>query len=196
MTSTKGIRHRVLAACAASALVCGLAVVPAFAAANHNITGGKGDTTLNLQVDQANISATVPQAVSFSVKGDGEFICPSDAKIVNTSQFGIHVANIKVVTESTPAMNLVTTGDFATTTGTANTFWTTVKPGVGSAVELATYKTSGADTAGAEWNIASGATGNDLALTFAGKIKESTISSEADTKAATITWTVASGDLS
>lgn len=162
-----------------AAALCMTAIPGAYAATS-------GDTEVKMQADDSNIDVTVPLVITASIKGDGTLLYPTDAKLVNNSIFAINVSGIGAASVS--PFKLVAKSGFDASSDT-NAFWTEVTPPSGTAVDLA----NPTPVAG-QWNMAkTGAAGNELALTFDGKIKNVDPLPVTATKAYTITWTVAPG---
>lgn len=134
--------------------------------------------------DGDNLSFSVPTKIPFVAKADGTMLAPSadTLQIQNKSVFPIHVVNM-AVTEQSP-FKLVAD----VTVGTAaNAFQFTVN-GLQAAESVDTSAISA-------WNMGYATSANDtisLDITDA-KIARVTADISAPQKAATITWTVASG---
>ena len=131
-----------------------------------------------------NLSFSVPTQIPFVAKADGTMLAPSaeTLKIQNKSVFPIHVVNM-AVTEQSP-FELVAD----VTVGTdANAFQFMVN-GLQAAASVDT-------SANAAWNMGYAGSANDaisLGITNA-KIARVTADISTPQRAATITWTVASG---
>ena len=131
-----------------------------------------------------NLSFTVPTQIPFVAKADGTMLAPSadTLQIQNKSVFPIHVVNM-AVTEQSP-FKLVADVTVGTT---ANAFQFTVN-GLQAAASVDT-------SVNAAWNMGYANSANDkisLDITDA-KIARVTSDISTPQKAATITWTVASG---
>ena len=131
-----------------------------------------------------NLSFTVPTRIPFVAKADGTMLAPSadTLQIQNKSVFPIHVVNM-AVTEQSP-FKLVADVTVGTT---ANAFQFTVN-GLQAAASVDT-------SVNAAWNMGYANSANDkisLDITDA-KIARVTADISTPQKAATITWTVASG---
>ena len=134
--------------------------------------------------DGDNLSFSVPTQIPFVAKADGTMLAPSadTLQIQNKSVFPIHVVNM-AVTEQSP-FKLVADVTVGTT---ANAFQFTVN-GLQAAVPVDT-------SVNAAWNMGYANSANDkisLDITDA-KIARVTADISTPQKAATITWTVASG---
>ena len=159
-----------------------MAVPCAFAA----VTGNNGTTDVTVQTDPASTQCSweAPTVIPFAADAAGNLTGPSaDAvKIVNKSVFPIHVVNMAVAEQS--PFKLVAD----VTVGTAaNAFQFTVN-GLQAAESVDTSAISA-------WNMGYATSANDtisLDITDA-KIARVTADISAPQKAATITWTVASG---
>lgn len=131
-----------------------------------------------------NLSFTVPTRIPFVAKADGTMLAPSaeDLKIQNLSVFPIHVVNM-AVTEQSP-FKLVK--DVKEDTD-ANVFQFTV-----NGLQAAESVDTSINTA---WNMGyAGSANNTISLDITdAKIARVTTDISTPQKAATITWTVASG---
>jgi len=179
------IRKGVIAGAFALTLaVAAFAPTAAFAATT-------GSTTVTLTGSDTNLSVTVPTTIPLSVAGlDGTFTgpTPSSAEIKNTSVFGIHVSSLQVAVAS--GFTDVTQTAYAAAS-TNDTFWLTLKPNTGTAIETANYTTATAITS-ADWNLAR--LSGTIDLTTAGAIKNITKNlSATPMTAATLNWTFAAG---
>ena len=151
-----------------------------------------GQTSVFLKADESQIDVTVPAEMTASINADGTLLYPTDAKFINESIFGIHVASLAATPETD--YQLVSQTDFATSTAD-NKLWTEVTPSGGTtAVDLS----AGATLTDGEWNIAKkpgiddGT--NELGVAFDGAIGNLDGNfSIAPLKAYTIVWTVAPG---
>lgn len=184
-TSNRSLKARVgaLAAC----LVMATAIAtPALAFADGTTSQSTEVTIQSVTPDPDgdNLSFSVPTKIPFVAKADGTMLAPSadTLQIQNKSVFPIHVVNM-VVTEQSP-FKLVAD----VTVGTAaNAFQFTVN-GLQAAESVDT-------SALAAWNMGYATSANDtisLDITNA-KIARVTADISTPQKAATITWTVASG---
>ncbi len=150
-----------------------------------------GSTTVTFTGSSDNLSVTVPTTIPISVAGvDGTFTgpTPSAAQIKNTSVFGIHVSSLQVAVAS--GFNLVTSAAYSAAS-TDNTYWLTLKPNSGTAIETANYTTATAISS-TDWNLAR--LNGTIDITTAGAIKNITKNlSDTPMTAATLNWTFISG---
>lgn len=177
------------AGAAACALGCAAALgaaAPAFADTNV------GNTKLYVQADSTQLSVTVPSVLHFSAKSDGEFICPTDAKIINNSVMAVHVSSIGV-----SAQNAATLTPLASVGTGLDAIGVQMTPAGGTAVELADYTAAKAPTTPTDWSLArtdAANTNDEKALAFVGRIGAfGSINPVADTQFGNIVWTVAAG---
>ena len=183
--SNRGLKVRV-GALAVSLVMATAIATPALAFADGT-TSQSTDVTIQSVTpdpDGDNLSFSVPTKIPFVAKADGTMLAPSadTLRIQNKSVFPIHVVNM-AVTEQSP-FKLVAD----VTVGTAaNAFQFTVN-GLQAAESVDTSAISA-------WNMGYATSANDtisLDITDA-KIARVTADISAPQKAATITWTVASG---
>lgn len=185
--SNRSLKARV-GALAVSLVMATAIATPALAFADCT-TSQSTDVTIQSVTpdsDGDNLSFSVPTEIPFVAKADGTMLAPSadTLKIQNKSVFPIHVVNM-AVTEQSP-FKLVAD----VTTGTAaNAFQFTVN-GLQAAASVDT-------SVNAAWNMGYAGSANDndailLNITDA-KIARVTTNITTPQKAATITWTVASG---
>lgn len=183
--SNRSLKARV-GALAVSLVMATAIATPALAFADGT-TSQSTDVTIQSATpapDGDNLSFSVPTQIPFVAKADGTMLAPSadTLKIQNKSVFPIHVVKM-AVTEQSP-FKLVAD----VTAGTAaNAFQFTVN-GLQAAASVDT-------SANAAWNMGYTNSANDkisLDITDA-KIARVTADISTPQKAATITWTVASG---
>ena len=184
-TSNRGLKARV-GALAVSLVMATAVATPAVAFADGTASQSTNVTIQFATPDPGddNLSFSVPTQIPFVAKADGTMLAPSaeTLKIQNKSVFPIHVVNM-AVTEWSP-FKLVAD----VTVGTdANAFQFMVN-GLQAAASVDT-------SANAAWNMGYAGSANDkisLGITNA-KIARVTADILTTQKAATITWTVASG---
>ena len=183
--SNRSLKARV-GALAVSLVMATAIATPALAFADGT-TSQSTDVTIQSVIpapDGDSLSFSVPTQIPFVAKADGTMLAPSadTLKIQNKSVFPIHVVNM-AVTEQSP-FKLVAD----VTAGTAaNAFQFTVN-GLQAAASVDT-------SVNAAWNMGYANSANDkisLDITDA-KIARVTADISTPQKAATITWTVASG---
>lgn len=185
--SNRSLKARV-GALAVSLVMATAIATPALAFADGT-TSQSTDATIQSVTPEPggdNLSFSVPTQIPFVAKADGTMLAPSadTLKIQNKSVFPIHVVNM-AVTEQSP-FKLVAD----VTTGTAaNAFQFTV-----NGLQAAASVDTSTNTA---WNMGYAGSANDndailLNITDA-KIARVTTDITTPRKAATITWTVASG---
>lgn len=184
-SNNRGLKVRV-GALAVSLVMATAIATPALAFAD-GITSQSTDVTIQSVTpdpDGDNLSFSVPTQIPFVAKADGTMLAPSadTLQIQNKSVFPIHVVNM-AVTEQSP-FKLVAD----VTAGTdANAFQFMV-----NGLQAAASVDTSANTA---WNMGYADSANDaisLDITNA-KIARVTADISTPQKAATITWTVASG---
>ena len=148
-----------------------------------------GDTNVQLIADEENIDVTLPADFVAAIAGDGTLTYPTNNAITNNSLFDIHVSNIEVTEAG--IYSLASSTGFAPSS--ADTLWTTVTPGTGTAIDLFNFKGGSVPTQ-AEWSMSkAGDATPAIDLTFAGEIANLTTVPTTATAAYTITWTVAAG---
>lgn len=169
----------------ASALVCGVCSVPAFAAIEKS---GTSEVVVS-KADPGQISVTIPQQIPLAAGEDGAFMTPTaqSSKLVNNSAFAVHVA--KVTATPTVAGTLVEKGT-ELTAGEDQKYkmWLTVKAGNDTALDLSKASSGTTVASTQEWTMEAGT--GELPLTFAGAMT----ASATDVKgvhALDIVWTVA-----
>lgn len=185
-TNNRNFKTRV-SALALSLVVAAAAATPALAFADGATASQSTEVTVQSATPDPggdNLSFSVPTQIPFVAKADGTMLAPSadTLKIQNRSVFPIHVVNM-AVTEQSP-FKLV--ADVAASSD-ANAFQFTVN-GLQAAASVDT-------SANAAWNMGYANSANDkisLDITDA-KIARVTADISTPQKAATITWTVASG---
>lgn len=164
---------KIAAAAVAMAMAVSMLSVPVFAAegesvgtdSNGTLTDHKASTTVNViySNDASQLSVTVPISVTFAVKSNGEFVCPTNYKLVNKSVVPVYVDDISV-TEVTEGYSLVASAT------TAKQIQLTMKAG-SDTTGLALIGTNSQTYTKSNWEMA--ATTNDegtpLAVSFSGK---------------------------
>lgn len=145
------------------------------------------NTDVSLVASSSNLSVTIPLDMTAAIDAEGNLTYPTEGKFINNSVFGIHVSNL-TITDASP-YSVVASSSFDGETG-SNVLWTTIQPRNATPIDI----TSG-DTPVGEWYMEKGGVaGNELPLTFAGKVKNLTQTPKAPAKAYHITWTVAAGN--
>lgn len=168
----------------ASALVCSLCTVPAFAAIEKD---GTSEVVVT-KADPGQISVTIPQQIPLAAGEDGSFMAPTaqSSKLVNNSAFAVHVA--KVTATPIVADTLVAKGASLTATDGAYKMWLTVKAGNDSALDLSTASDGSSIDSTQEWTMEAGT--GELPLAFAGAMTADA-SGVKGVHALDIVWTVA-----
>lgn len=171
-----------------AAITCGLALAGTVAAPVAALAvGNTGTTEVNVQTSQdVQLKFSVATQINFAANGEGDLIAPSaDAtKIVNKSPFPIHVTNMTV----NPGDGWTLTQD-ATHASGKNAIQFSVKPNDGAKVDAV-----GSVNLGSDWNLGyAGSSTDTLELTTEGCIRNVTKDISKGDKAASITWTFASG---
>ena len=172
---------------------------------SSNLTNGSASTNVNVIYSNSSsqLSVTVPIAITFAVKNDKTFICPSDDayNIVNNSVVPVHVTTVNVATvENNGDYTLVSDTDFNTASG--NVAKLKMQNGTDTdSLELTASDTNGTalDITPANWNLA--ATGdtsgkNKLTLKFSdGAVNnvDAKWVNSTETTLFKITYTVAAG---
>lgn len=118
MSKMTNLKKGVVGVCAAT-MLAGMCAVPAFAENTESatnggtVTDGKGTTTVSIQTQNDQISATVPSSVKMVVGNDKQFIAPTDAKIANTGALiPVSVKSVKAtVSDGTLAADLTSAAD-------------------------------------------------------------------------------------
>lgn len=185
-TNNRNFKTRV-SALALSLVVAAAIATPALAFADGTTSTKSTEVTIQYVTPEPggdNLSLSVPTQIPFVAKADGTMLAPSadTLKIQNKSVFPIHVVNMAVAEQS--PFKLV--ADVATGTD-ANAFQFKVN-GLQAAASVDTHD----DVA---WNMGYAGSKTDaipLNITDA-KIARVTTDITTSKKAATITWTVASG---
>lgn len=184
--SNRSLKARV-GALAVSLVMATAIATPALAFADGTTSTKSTEVTIQYVTPEPggdNLSFSVPTQIPFVAKADGTMLAPSSdtLQIQNKSVFPIHVVNM-AVTEQSP-FKLVADVTVGTT---ANAFQFTVN-GLQAAASVDT-------SVNAAWNMGYANSANDkisLDITDA-KIARVTSDISTPQKAATITWTVASG---
>lgn len=172
-----------------SALGLGFALVASLGAGAAFAAPGPYETEVTLVADSDQLDVTVTTTIAGAITGDGSITYPTNAAIINNSVFAVHVSAI-TATQASP-FNLVANSAYAGSSAN-NALWSTVKTDITGATAFDFGGNSG--FVQADWNMtaASGAD-KDLALTFAGAIKNLNPLPTTATKAYDIVWTVTAG---
>ena len=184
-TNNRNFKTRV-SALALSLVVAAAAATPALAFADGTTSQSTEVTIQSATPDPSgdNLSFSVPTQIPFVAKAVGTMLAPSadTLQIQNKSVFPIHVVNM-AVTEQSP-FKLV--ADVMTGTD-ANAFQFTI-----NGTKAAPYVNTSDDVA---WNMGHAGSETDMIslVTTDAKIARVTTDITTPKKAATITWTVASG---
>lgn len=149
-------------------------------------SGNTASTAVWLQADTDKLIVAAPTQINMIVQADGTMTGPS-AAIKNGSAFGIHVSKIQTTAKNGFALESTAKADDSASV--------TIKPGAGTAVNLADTLSGMAITAGTDWNMAKvGATGADINLATVGKLSNITKDLAANQQFAQIDWTFAAGN--
>lgn len=76
-----------------------------FASESSPVTGGTGQTTVELTAEPANLDVVLPTGLPVTVKSDGSIVVANDAKIINNSPAPVAITGVSV--KSTDPWNLV-----------------------------------------------------------------------------------------
>lgn len=185
-TNNRNFKTRV-SALALSLVVAAAAATPALAFADGATASQSTEVTVQSATPDPggdNLSFSVPTQIPFVAKADGTMLAPSadTLKIQNKSVFPIHVVNMAVAEQ--PPFKLV--ADVATGTD-ANAFQFTI-----NGTKAAPSAKTSNDVA---WNMGYAGSKTDTIslVTTDAKIARVTTDITTPQRAATITWTVASG---
>lgn len=142
--------------------------------------------TLVYEIDDSNLTVTVPTVIPFTMGADGHLTSASSGalQIVNGSNFGIHVSGVSVAEQS--PFNIVADASKASEDNAVD-----FQFGVDSAlIDAAAPKAK----AGSYDRAPTGAAGATLALKAQGDAKNVKEDIAKDKTVATITWTFAAGN--
>lgn len=146
---------------------------------------------VTLQVDNAQISVTVPTTLPLTLQGDGTLTAPSAARITNTSVYPIRVSG--VLATPAPGIALVPKASFATCTS-PDALWATIAPQGKSAVELAGHTTQ-KELPSQDWSMEkAGSPADTLAVLFSGSTKNIERDYARENKVLDIVWTISAGN--
>ena len=150
-------------------------------------------SSVTMSASSDNLALTVPTTIATAVAADGTITGPSadTCKITNTSVFAVRVSQIQASGGS--GFNLTTKTAYDTATA-ADSYWMTLTPNSGTALDLGSYTTAAAPAVATDWNLA--ATSGSIGISSAGKIKSVDKDLSTATSAASINWTFIAGSAS
>ena len=181
------IRHRI------AAVTCGLglALATTLGAAAPALAATSGTTQVTLEASDDQLEVTVPTTIPMVVNADGTLTGPSEEalRIVNGSNFGIHVETVTAAAES--PFTLVADASVA---DEANAVDMQVTAGTDT-IDLA-GAASGTATTGANWDMtyaSDDAETDQVQLSVAGDAANLEQDISSAQKVATITWAIEAG---
>lgn len=187
------VKRGLVGVCAAT-MLAGMCAVPAFALTGADVQGGgfnaengsKGTSTVTANVDNAQVTATVPSGLPVVIGAEGVFDTATDAKIVNTSVYNLHVSGV-----SATGMNgtILKASDYTLVDGDKDIAKMSITPTGGTAFDLG----GTAPFSAAGWNVAAG---DDLPFTYSGSMTNMSKISTLPLEILTVTWTIGIGDAS